>query len=207
MSSSGPPKLSFRRWARGLKDDVKDGYKRLIRSTTPSRPSTPGPLPAEATRGVEGPSDVNAVQVSPLADIGLGGSSFVLAPAARQPQDSAQPLSGVSPLEAGAALIDPSQPRHGITLGGPNHTTGHGALPAHQSPADESAQPPSTIKDALKVSLNFTATLLKRLPEIVDGNPVKMALSLAKMIVEIKEVGRLPILMVRLLTYTISHRP
>ncbi|KAF6742241.1 WD40-repeat-containing domain protein [Ephemerocybe angulata] len=37
----------------------------------------------------------------------------------------------------------------------------------------------------MKVALNFTGTLLKRLPEIVDANPVKVASSLAKIIVEI----------------------
>ena len=36
--------------------------------------------------------------------------------------------------------------------------------------------------------MNFTQTLLKRLPDIVDGNPVKMALSLAHAIVEITGV-------------------
>ena len=46
----------------------------------------------------------------------------------------------------------------------------------------------------MKVSVNFTQTLLKRLPEIVDGNPVKMALSLGGMIVEIKDVSRAGIL-------------
>jgi hypothetical protein len=112
-----------------LKADIKDGFKGLIRSTTPSRSSTPDPCPAEAARGVEGISNAN-----------------------EHPQSS------------------------------------------------------STVKDGLKVSLNFTQTLLKRLPEIVDGNPVKMALSLAKVILEIKEVSRLPILLVRPPTHPIYRR-
>ena len=33
--------------------------------------------------------------------------------------------------------------------------------------------------------------LMTKLPEIVDGNPVKMALSLAKAIIEIKDVRTL----------------
>ncbi|RXW13805.1 hypothetical protein EST38_g12045, partial [Candolleomyces aberdarensis] len=53
--------------------------------------------------------------------------------------------------------------------------------PAATSPA------PSSTKEALKVSWNFTQTLMKRLPDIVDGNPVKMALSLAKTIIQIKD--------------------
>ena len=35
----------------------------------------------------------------------------------------------------------------------------------------------------------FTQTLLKKLPSCIDTNPVKMAFSIAKVIVEIKDVG------------------
>ncbi|KAJ2931108.1 hypothetical protein H1R20_g5987, partial [Candolleomyces eurysporus] len=42
-------------------------------------------------------------------------------------------------------------------------------------------------KDTLKVTLNFTQMLIKKLPGIVDGNPVKGALGLAKTVIEIKE--------------------
>ncbi|KAF5320359.1 hypothetical protein D9611_011274 [Ephemerocybe angulata] len=49
-----------------------------------------------------------------------------------------------------------------------------------RGPARAPTQP-----SAMKVALNFTGTLLKRLPDIVDGNPIKMASSLAKAIVEI----------------------
>ncbi|KAJ2928324.1 hypothetical protein H1R20_g8771, partial [Candolleomyces eurysporus] len=76
-------------------------------------------------------------------------------------------------LEAGAKV--PSE-----LTGKPAEAT-VGSSPA----ATSSAQ--STAKDALKVTLNFTQTLMKRLPEIVDGNPVKMALSLVKAIIQIKD--------------------
>ncbi|KAF6742254.1 hypothetical protein DFP72DRAFT_1179432 [Ephemerocybe angulata] len=46
---------------------------------------------------------------------------------------------------------------------------------------------PATQPSPMKVALNFTGTLLKRLPDIVDANPVKMALGLAKTIVQITE--------------------
>ncbi|RXW22644.1 hypothetical protein EST38_g3197 [Candolleomyces aberdarensis] len=46
----------------------------------------------------------------------------------------------------------------------------------------------SPAKDALKVTLRFTQMLMKKLPEIVDGNPVKVALGLAKAIIQIKDV-------------------
>jgi len=47
-----------------------------------------------------------------------------------------------------------------------------------------------TAKENLGVTARFAETLLKKLPECVDANPVKMALSIAKAIIEIKNVGR-----------------
>jgi len=46
----------------------------------------------------------------------------------------------------------------------------------------------STTKENLKVAGKFIQTLMTKLPEIVDTNPAKMALSLAKVITEIKKV-------------------
>jgi len=46
----------------------------------------------------------------------------------------------------------------------------------------------STTRENLKVAGRFIQTLMTKLPEIVDTNPVKMALSLAKVIIEIKKV-------------------
>ena len=46
----------------------------------------------------------------------------------------------------------------------------------------------STTKENLKVAGRFIQTLMTKLPEIVDTNPAKMALSLAKVIIEIKKV-------------------
>ncbi|KAF5320246.1 hypothetical protein D9611_011284 [Ephemerocybe angulata] len=54
--------------------------------------------------------------------------------------------------------------------------------PEPRGPAGVPTQP-----SPMKVALNFTGTLLKRLPDIVDENPVKMALGLAKTIVQITE--------------------
>ncbi|KIM80637.1 hypothetical protein PILCRDRAFT_822370 [Piloderma croceum F 1598] len=48
----------------------------------------------------------------------------------------------------------------------------------------------ATIKEGLGVASRFAQTLLKKLPQYVDGNPVKMALSIVKTLIEIKdEVG------------------
>lgn len=43
-------------------------------------------------------------------------------------------------------------------------------------------------KDGLGVASRFAVTLLKKLPDCVDTNPVKMAFSIAKIIIEIKDV-------------------
>ena len=44
-------------------------------------------------------------------------------------------------------------------------------------------------KDRVGVASRFAQTLLKRLPNCIDTNPVKVAFSVAKMIIEIKDVG------------------
>jgi len=47
-------------------------------------------------------------------------------------------------------------------------------------------------KESLEVTSRFTQTLLKRVPECVDVNPVKVAFAIAKVIIDIKCVsGRL----------------
>ena len=48
-------------------------------------------------------------------------------------------------------------------------------------------------KDGLGVTSRFLQTLLKRVPECVDTNPVKVAFSIAKVIIEIKDVGCLSV--------------
>ena len=44
-------------------------------------------------------------------------------------------------------------------------------------------------KDRLGVASRFAQTLLKKVPDCVDNNPVKVAFSIAKVIIEIKDVG------------------
>ena len=44
-------------------------------------------------------------------------------------------------------------------------------------------------KDRIGVASRFVQTLLKKVPECVDTNPVKAAFSIAKVIIEIKDVG------------------
>ena len=53
----------------------------------------------------------------------------------------------------------------------------------------------ATAKEGLGVASRFTQTLLKRVPECVDTNPVKAAFAIAKVIIDIQDVsGRLCIL-------------
>ena len=47
----------------------------------------------------------------------------------------------------------------------------------------------ATTKDRLGVASRFAQTLLKRVPECVDINPVKVAFSIAKVIIDINNVG------------------
>ena len=44
--------------------------------------------------------------------------------------------------------------------------------------------------DALDVTGHFLAMVLKKLPDAIDSNPVKVAFSLAKIVLELKEVSR-----------------
>ncbi|PPQ85232.1 hypothetical protein CVT25_010005 [Psilocybe cyanescens] len=45
----------------------------------------------------------------------------------------------------------------------------------------------SNVKEGLGIAGRFAQTLLKKLPGCIDGNPVKMALSIVQMIIEIKD--------------------
>lgn len=47
----------------------------------------------------------------------------------------------------------------------------------------------ATAKEGLGVASRFTQTLLKRVPECVDMNPVKVAFAIAKVIIDIKDVS------------------
>ncbi|KAJ2928482.1 hypothetical protein H1R20_g8640, partial [Candolleomyces eurysporus] len=69
----------------------------------------------------------------------------------------------------------------------PSELTGKPSEGTGGSPPAATLLALSPTKESLKVSWNFTQTLMKRLPDIVDGNPVKMALSLAKTIIQIKD--------------------
>ncbi|KAF6741014.1 hypothetical protein DFP72DRAFT_1122338 [Ephemerocybe angulata] len=81
----------------------------------------------------------------------------------------------------------PARPsREGLaSSSGLHDTTRVGAM--EKNPVNDRRKPAGSHEQPspMKVALNFTGTLLKKLPEIVDANPVKVASSLAKIIVEI----------------------
>ncbi|TFK18305.1 hypothetical protein FA15DRAFT_675382 [Coprinopsis marcescibilis] len=86
-------------------------------------------------------------------------------------RDSATPQRSVTPASAAheyastrASLDSPAIPKAAPTA------------PGH-----------SAVKDTVKVTLNFTQTLMKKVPDLVDPNPVKMAFGLAKAVIQIKE--------------------
>ena len=65
---------------------------------------------------------------------------------------------------------------------------------AHESavppPTEKPTSEPSAARNFFSRSWDFTQTLVKRLPEVVDENPVKVVLGLVKLVAEIKEVRR-----------------
>jgi len=63
------------------------------------------------------------------------------------------------------------------------------ADPAPTNPQAQVSDWKATAKEGLGIASRFTQTLLKKLPECVDNNPVKVALSIVKAIIEIKDVG------------------
>jgi hypothetical protein len=69
--------------------------------------------------------------------------------------------------------------------GGPIHSVGQGTDAMMKTPVDASSGASAVINDVGLVTWRFTQTLLKRLPDIADENPVKVSCGLAKLILEI----------------------
>jgi len=64
------------------------------------------------------------------------------------------------------------------------------AQPASTNPETQVSDWKATASESLGVASRFAQTLLKKVPDCVSTNPVKMAFSIAKVIIEIKDVGR-----------------
>ena len=63
--------------------------------------------------------------------------------------------------------------------------------PASTNPETQVPDWKTSAKESLEVASRFMQTLLKKVPECISTNPVKMAFSIAKVIIEIKDVGHL----------------
>jgi len=63
--------------------------------------------------------------------------------------------------------------------------------PASTNPETQVSDRKTSAKENLEVASRFMQTLLKKVPDCVSTNPVKMAFSIAKVIIEIKDVGHL----------------
>ena len=58
------------------------------------------------------------------------------------------------------------------------------------NPAEPTASTLEKAKDYIRVGWSLAQMLLKNIPDVVDTNPVKIAFSLAKVILQLKEVRR-----------------
>ena len=69
----------------------------------------------------------------------------------------------------------------------------HGAsiqLSIQPNPEKPTSSTRSAVKDYATVALSFTTMLLKRLPDVVDPNPAKIAFGIAKVVLQIRDVRR-----------------
>ena len=58
------------------------------------------------------------------------------------------------------------------------------------NPAEPTRSTLETARDCIGVGWSLAQMLLKKIPDVVDTNPVKIAFGLAKIILELKEVRR-----------------
>ncbi|KIM38775.1 hypothetical protein M413DRAFT_420191 [Hebeloma cylindrosporum] len=80
--------------------------------------------------------------------------------------------TSVCPSSDGAASSSPLQD-HGTVGNNPANPTGIAR---------------SAVKDSAAVAFSFTTMLLKRLPDVVDINPAKIALGITKLVLQIRDV-------------------
>ena len=59
------------------------------------------------------------------------------------------------------------------------------------NPMDPTPSRLDVAKDAALVTARFAKTLLQRLPDVAEGNPVKAALGIAKLILDIRDVSHI----------------
>ena len=59
------------------------------------------------------------------------------------------------------------------------------------NPMDPTPSRLDVAKDVALVTVRFVKTLLQRLPDVAEGNPVKAALGIAKLILDIRDVSHI----------------
>ncbi|RXW17245.1 hypothetical protein EST38_g8608 [Candolleomyces aberdarensis] len=174
---------------KGVRSFLKDLFTPRSRSAPQSRSASP-------RRSGEIASHAIASSGSSLIHPGVVPLASTDSISAQEADRTAAQLSGQSDNGPSAQreqgkdnTLPPQNTNTTVTTGsGQAHEpTGNPAQATVDSSVAATSSAQSTPKDALKVTLNFTQTLMKRLPEIIDGNPVKMALSLVKMIIDIKD--------------------
>ena len=105
-----------------------------------------------------------------------------------------------TPTRDGAASIGPFQP-HGTSPA--TFIAQSGCLPAakkisqgtvrkisetQSNPVKPISSVQSAVKDYAAVAFSFTTMLLKRIPDVVDTNPAKIAFGIAKLVLQIRDV-------------------
>ncbi|KAF8073398.1 hypothetical protein FPV67DRAFT_1477641 [Lyophyllum atratum] len=89
-------------------------------------------------------------------------------------------------LSSVAGVHDPV-PRHKVGTVEPTASGGNATSRQESGSRTQGSDRKATVKDGLGVASRFAQTLLKRVAECVDTNPVKVAFSIAKVIIEMKD--------------------
>jgi len=158
--------------------------KQLIRLGSPSAPHSRSslPLPSASTPGSSGVQLINPLHAS--SSTLQQGSFSELKCSARHTGHRTPPPASTHGTSI-ATSIFPS-----CTFTPCNSS--QGTIDSFSETPTEQEIPKSaylsTAKDILGVASSFTQMLLKKAPDAVDGNPVKIAFGIAKIILQIKDV-------------------
>lgn len=68
------------------------------------------------------------------------------------------------------------------------NNSGPGAVCPDETPEGRIPGPSSGAKKYLGMAMSFVQMVLKKVPDVVDENPIKMAFSIARAIIDIKDV-------------------
>ncbi|CAA7265017.1 unnamed protein product [Cyclocybe aegerita] len=129
------------------------------------------------------------VQASGAHDPGVGTSRGIVQPRASG-NNGTPPHEHTTALRSSSAsdLLDSTISQgHGDEISRPSTPP---VQPTSTNPQTQISDRKATAKEGFGVASRFAQTLLKKVPACVESNPVKMAFSIANVIIEIKEVLR-----------------